>query len=76
MYNGIDVSVWKDECETYEFLNIADCLVTDYSSVFFDFAYLKKPILYTQFDVESLTENHGIYYLTPSHLYLFYFELS
>ena len=26
-----------------------------------DFSYLKKPILYTQFDVESLTENHGIY---------------
>lgn len=36
-------------------------LITDYSSVFFDFSYLKKPILYTQFDVESLTENHGIY---------------
>lgn len=27
-------------------------LITDYSSVFFDFGYLKKPIIYTQFDRE------------------------
>ena len=25
-------------------------MITDYSSVSFDFAYLKKPIIYTQFD--------------------------
>lgn len=28
-------------------------LITDYSSVFFDFGYLKKPIIYTQFDPED-----------------------
>ena len=27
-------------------------LVTDYSSVFFDFAYMKKPLTYWQFDRE------------------------
>ncbi len=36
-------------------------MITDYSSVFFDFAYLKKPILYTQFDSDDLMKNHGIY---------------
>ena len=36
-------------------------MITDYSSVFFDFAYLKKPILYTQFDSDDLMSNHGIY---------------
>ena len=33
-------------------------LVTDYSSVAFDFAYLNKPIIYTQFDVDSFFEQH------------------
>ncbi len=35
-----------------------DILVTDYSSVAFDFAYLKKPILYTQFDKEDFFGSH------------------
>lgn len=30
-----------------------DLMVTDYSSVAFDFAYLRKPIIYAQFDRES-----------------------
>lgn len=30
-----------------------EVLVTDYSSVAFDFAYLKKPVLYTQFDKDQ-----------------------
>lgn len=33
-------------------------LVTDYSSVAFDFAYLKKPVIYTQFDEDSFYMNH------------------
>lgn len=33
-------------------------LITDYSSVFFDFAYLKKPQIYFQFDKEDFYKNH------------------
>ena len=34
-------------------------LVTDYSSVQFDFAYMKKPLLYYQFDEEKLYKSHN-----------------
>lgn len=33
-------------------------LITDYSSVFFDFSYLKKPTIYFQFDQEEFFTNH------------------
>lgn len=33
-------------------------MVTDYSSVAFDFAYLKKPIIYCQFDRKDFFESH------------------
>lgn len=32
-------------------------MVTDYSSVFFDFAYLRKPVVYTQFDQDTYYES-------------------
>lgn len=33
-------------------------LITDYSSVYFDFAYMKKPVLYYQFDEEEYRAKH------------------
>lgn len=36
----------------------SDLMITDYSSVAFDFAYLKKPILYYQFDKEEFFGSH------------------
>lgn len=50
-----------DECETYEFLNIADCLVTDYSSVFFDFANTGKKIILYAYDLERYISDRGMY---------------
>ena len=35
----------------------ASLLITDYSSTFFDFAYLKKPVIYTQFDKDNFYKN-------------------
>ena len=34
-------------------------LITDYSSVAFDFAYLKKPVIYYQFDEKDVFEGHS-----------------
>ncbi len=33
-------------------------MVTDYSSVYFDFAYLKKPVIYAMFDYEEYYQSH------------------
>ena len=33
-------------------------LITDYSSVAFDFAYLGKPVIYSQFDKETFYQGH------------------
>ena len=34
----------------------ADLLVTDFSSVFFDFGYLRKPVVYAHFDIDTFFE--------------------
>jgi CDP-glycerol glycerophosphotransferase len=33
-------------------------LITDFSSVFFDFAYLNRPVIYYQFDRDEYRKNH------------------
>lgn len=49
------------ELDTYDFLNIADCLVSDYSSVFFDFACTGKKIILFTFDKEDYLRDRGVY---------------
>ena len=39
----------------------SDLVVTDYSSAVFDFAYLRKPVLYTQFDSEEFFKGEHTY---------------
>ena len=47
--------------ETYDFLNCTDCLITDYSSVFYDYAITgKKCILFT-YDEEEYFAERGVY---------------
>lgn len=48
--------------ETYDFLNIADVLITDYSSVFFDFAVSNKKIILFAYDEKEYFEGRGTYF--------------
>ncbi len=51
-----------DEYETYEFLNATDGLITDYSSVFFDYAVSRRKIILFTYDKEEYTADRGFYF--------------
>lgn len=48
----------KAHYDVQQLLKESALLITDYSSVFFDFAYMKKPILYFQFDEARFNKEH------------------
>ena len=43
---------WKDY-DIQELMMSSEMMITDYSSVFFDMVYMKKPIIFYQFDLED-----------------------
>lgn len=47
--------------EIYDVINMADVLVTDYSSVFFDFANSRKKIVLFNYDEEEYLADRGVY---------------
>jgi glycosyltransferase involved in cell wall biosynthesis/CDP-glycerol glycerophosphotransferase (TagB/SpsB family) len=52
------VEVSKEICNYSKEFSEGSLLVTDYSSVAFDFAYLRKPVVYSQFDYKEAFSNH------------------
>lgn len=55
-----DVSKYEDISELYL---ISDILITDYSSVFFDYANLKRPILFYTYDLDKYSKMLRGFYL-------------
>lgn len=55
---GKSVEVKKLPYDYKEVKSTSKLMVTDYSSVVFDFAYLRKPIIYSQFDEETFWSMH------------------
>lgn len=55
--NVIDVS----NADINEIMNYADILVTDYSSIMFDYALLNKPILLYPYDLDQYIKDRGMY---------------
>ncbi|NLM97166.1 MAG: hypothetical protein GX175_06110, partial [Halanaerobiaceae bacterium] len=45
--------------DLYEILNAADLLITDYSSVYFDYLLLNRPIIFIPFDFEEYRKIRG-----------------
>ena len=48
--------------ETYDILNMANCLITDYSSVFFDYANTKEKIIIFNYDEEEYLKDRELYF--------------
>ena len=68
--NSFDFEKYKGfiyDVSHYESINdlyvIADMLITDYSSVFFDYAILKRPIIFYMYDLKAYQEDIRGFYI-------------
>ena len=61
-FSGFEhIKKFPEGLETYDFLNCTDCLITDYSSVFYDYAVTgRKCVLFT-YDAEEYFADRGVY---------------
>ncbi|WP_096021307.1 CDP-glycerol glycerophosphotransferase family protein [Campylobacter lanienae] len=50
------------DIDTNELLSIVDVLITDYSSIAFDFMPLDRPIIYFTYDYEEYKSERGLYF--------------
>ena len=66
-YRGFveDVSSYSDINELYI---ASDILITDYSSVFFDYANLKKPVIFYMYDLEEYANDIRGFYISLDEL--------
>lgn len=53
--NNITIVYRDDQYDIQELLKSAALLITDFSSVHFDFAYMNKPVIYFHFDFEEFS---------------------
>ena len=53
-----NINIVGMEYDIQQLLKESSLLITDYSSVYMDFAYMLKPVIYYQFDYEEYRKNH------------------
>ena len=73
---GIGLEKYKDFAydfsdirEVNDLLFCADILITDYSSVIFDYALLEKPVIYFAYDLEEYESTRGLYFPFSDYIY-------
>lgn len=52
----------KNELDLYELVNSCDLLITDYSSIYYDYLLLDRPIIFTPVDLDEYIESTGMLY--------------
>lgn len=50
----------EKELDLYEILNSADLLITDYSSIYADFLFMDKPVVFVNEDIETYRKQRGL----------------
>lgn len=55
-----DVVVPPNHVNTNELLSVTDILITDYSSIFFDFQVTERPIIHYLYDYEEYSSTRGL----------------
>lgn len=60
----------SEERDINDLLLVTDVLVTDYSSVIFDYVFVNKPIIYFTYDFEKYVQNgRGLYFPFEEYVY-------
>lgn len=59
----------SSERDINDLLLVTDILITDYSSVIFDYAFLNKPIIYFAYDLEDYENGRGLYFPFKEYIY-------
>ena len=54
-----DTKLMETSLDLYEVINTSDILITDYSSIYFDYLLLDRPIIFTPLDLEEYKKNTG-----------------
>lgn len=60
IFNLTNEDLVRNDLDLYQILPETDMLVTDYSSVYFDYLLLDKPIVFTPTDLESYKNARGL----------------
>ncbi len=73
--NSLDLTGYEGfiyDLSDYDDINhlyiVSDALITDYSSVFFDYANLRKPIIFYMYDIEEYRDEIRGFYVSPDEL--------
>lgn len=61
-----DMSKYRD---INDLLLVSDILVTDYSSVIFDYVLLDKPVVYYTYDLDEYEQDRGLYFPFEDYVY-------
>ena len=74
--DNYDLSKYKDfyydlssERDINDLLLVTDILITDYSSVIFDYYFMNKPIIYFAYDLEDYANGRGLYFPFNEYVY-------